>query len=58
MTEMKPGFALTSLAGDVHRFPGEGPCLVVFVKEDCLTCNTAAPVVEALHKAYGAGCAC
>jgi peroxiredoxin len=53
MTEAKPGFSLTSLAGSTHAFPTGGPSLVVFVKEDCETCNTAAPVVEAFHRAYG-----
>jgi peroxiredoxin len=53
MTRAKPGFSLTSLAGGTHSFPIGGPCLVVFVKEDCETCNTAAPVVEAFQRAYG-----
>jgi thiol-disulfide isomerase/thioredoxin len=53
MADTKPNFSLKSLAGDIHAFPGDGPHLVVFVKEDCETCNTAAPVVEAFHKAYG-----
>ena len=53
MTEAKPGFSLTSLAGGTHAFPTGGPSLVVFVKEDCETCNTAAPVIEAFHRAYG-----
>ncbi len=53
MTDTKPGFSLKSLVGETHAFPAEGPSLVVFVKEDCETCNTAAPVVEAFHKAFG-----
>ena len=55
MTEAKPGFSLTSLAGRTQAFPTGGPSLVVFVKEDCETCNTAAPVVEAFQRAYGQG---
>lgn len=53
MTETRPAFSLASLSGSQHAFPTGGPSLIVFVKEDCETCNTAAPVVEALHKAYG-----
>ena len=53
MTEPKPGFSLKSLAGGTHAFPAGAPSLVVFVKEDCETCNTAAPVIEAIHRAYG-----
>lgn len=53
MSDAKPGFSLTSLAGGTHAFPAGGPTLVVFVKEDCETCNTAAPVVEAFYRAYG-----
>ena len=53
MTEVKPGFSLTSLAGSKYAFPTGGACLIVFVKEDCETCNMAAPVVEAFQRAYG-----
>ncbi len=53
MTETKPSFSLETLSGDTVTFPGQGPNLIVFLKEDCETCNTAAPVVEALQKAYG-----
>ena len=53
MTNTKPGFSLSSLSGETHTFPASGPHLIVFVKEDCETCNTAAPVIEAFHKAYG-----
>lgn len=53
MTEAMPAFALASLSGSPQAFPGDAPSLVVFVKEDCETCNTAAPVIEAFHKAYG-----
>lgn len=53
MSQTKTGFSLKSLTGQTHDFPGSGPHLVVFVKEDCETCNTAAPVVEAFHQAYG-----
>ena len=53
MSNAKPDFSLKSLSGQIHAFKGGCRHLVVFVKEDCETCNTAAPVVEALHRAYG-----
>ncbi|MEP4195513.1 MAG: redoxin domain-containing protein [Aliishimia sp.] len=53
MSDVKPKFSLSDLAGDSHSFPVQGASLVCFVKEDCETCNTAGPVLEALHKAYG-----
>lgn len=54
MTKTKPAFSLDDLDGKAHAFPAQDPVLVCFVKEDCETCNTAAPVLEAMHKAYGA----
>jgi len=45
--------SLDDLTGKAHRLPQERPSLICFVKEDCETCNTAAPVLEALHGAYG-----
>ncbi|MDF3413226.1 TlpA family protein disulfide reductase [Sulfitobacter sp. M57] len=44
---------LDDLAGERHSFAAGRARLICFVKEDCETCNTAAPVLEALHKAYG-----
>lgn len=46
-------FTLDDLNGTTHSFPDKRQSLICFVKEDCETCNTAAPVLEALHKAYG-----
>lgn len=48
------GFALTDDdTGSEHRFtPGERS-VVVFVKEDCPTCNEVMPVLAALHRAFG-----
>ncbi|HEX7948552.1 MAG TPA: hypothetical protein VF495_28065 [Phenylobacterium sp.] len=46
-------FSLPDLAGAPRRFPGERPSLICFVKEDCATCNLAAPVLEAFHRAWG-----
>jgi thiol-disulfide isomerase/thioredoxin len=54
MSNQQPAFSLNDLAGDAHHFPRQLPSLICFVKEDCETCNTAAPVLDALHKAYGA----
>lgn len=55
MDTTQPPFSLTDMAGEPVAFPRAGASLVCFVKEDCETCNTAAPVLEALHRAYGAG---
>jgi hypothetical protein len=51
----QPQFALKGLDGALHSIARGRATLVCFVKDDCETCNTAAPVLEALHKAYGAG---
>ena len=54
MTRKQPEFSLTDLGGKTFDFPSDRASLICFVKEDCDTCNTAAPVLEAFHKAYGA----
>jgi peroxiredoxin len=51
----QPEITLKDLGGTPHAVPGGRATLVCFVKDDCETCNTAAPVLEALHRAYGAG---
>ncbi len=53
MTAPQPAFSLKDLQGQSRDFPFEGAGLVCFVKEDCGTCNVAAPVLEAMQKAYG-----
>lgn len=53
MGSTKPTFSLKDLLGQAHQFPKGGASLICFVKEDCETCNTAAPVLEALHRAHG-----
>jgi hypothetical protein len=53
MRNGQPEFSLLDLAGRPHSLPQEQPSMICFVKEDCDTCNTAAPVLEAFHKAYG-----
>jgi peroxiredoxin len=54
MSNHQPQFSLNDLAGAPHTLPVGRKTLICFVKEDCATCNTAAPVLEALHKVYGA----
>jgi peroxiredoxin len=54
MSSTQPAFSLTDLEGKNHTLASGASTLVCFVKEDCETCNTAAPVLEALHRAYGA----
>ena len=53
MSNGQPSFTLNDLNQKSHSFPSEKASLVCFVKEDCDTCNTAAPVLEALHRASG-----
>ncbi|MCX7564733.1 TlpA disulfide reductase family protein [Sulfitobacter sp. F26169L] len=53
MSAQQPIFVLNDLAGNPHSLSANRYSLVCFVKEDCETCNTAAPVLEAFHKAYG-----
>lgn len=50
---VKPRFDLNDLDGESRAFPGSQPTLLCFAKEDCGTCNTAAPVLEALYRAHG-----
>jgi len=53
MTTPRPPFALTDRAGETRRFPTARPSLIAFIKEDCHTCNLAAPLLEAFHLAWG-----
>ena len=53
MTLPCPPFALTDRAGETRRFPTGRASLIAFIKEDCHTCNLAAPLLEAFHKAWG-----
>jgi peroxiredoxin len=53
MSQRMPGFALTDGSGREHLFPSGRAALICFVKEDCETCNTAAPVLATLHRAFG-----
>ena len=49
----KPSFELNDLNGKGWTFPSTQPTLLCFAKEDCETCNIAAPVVEGLFRAHG-----
>jgi hypothetical protein len=53
MSTTLPGFRLDDLTGVARAFPTGRPALICFVKEDCQTCNLVAPVLEALHQAWG-----
>ncbi|WP_293678623.1 hypothetical protein [uncultured Phenylobacterium sp.] len=46
-------FSLPDMTGEPRAFPSARPSLICFVKEDCATCNLAAPVLEAFHRAWG-----
>ncbi len=48
-------FSLRDMAGEPRVFPTGRRSLVCFVKEDCATCNVAAPVLEAFHQAWSEG---
>ena len=52
MSKAPRDFLLPDLAGASHAYPTKRASLICFVKEDCETCNTAAPVLEALKKAH------
>ncbi|MBI1338895.1 redoxin domain-containing protein [bacterium] len=58
MTRPAPPFTLTDLHGANRTVPAPGPgpgarpALVCFIKEDCQTCNLAAPVLEAFHRDF------
>ncbi len=45
-----PAFSLENNLGQDQNFPNEQPTLLCFIKEDCDTCKTAMPVLEALHQ--------
>jgi hypothetical protein len=47
-------FGLADLTGASHAFPTGAETLLAFLKEDCPTCNTCAPLLEAAHQAFGA----
>ncbi|MBX3706410.1 MAG: TlpA family protein disulfide reductase [Pseudomonadales bacterium] len=49
-----PAFLLEQPDGTGVSFPSGRRALVCFVKEDCPTCNEVMPLLEALHRAFGA----
>ena len=48
-----PAFLLEDDQGGKRSFPGQGPALICFVKEDCPTCHRLMPLLEELHVALG-----
>ena len=55
MTEPQSAFSLKDMQDQTRNFPFDGAGLICFVKEDCETCNVAAPVLQAMQCAYGDG---
>ena len=55
MSATLPGFSLEEMTGGERRFPTGRPSLICFLKEDCHTCNLAAPILESFHQAWGSG---
>lgn len=53
MSKPMPAFSLMDQRGQAAAFPNDRAQLICFVKEDCETCNTAAPVLEAFYRAFG-----
>ena len=50
---MTTAFNLIDMEGVTRAYPTGRPSLICFVKEDCQTCNLAAPVIESFAKAWG-----
>ena len=46
-----PAFSLEDNLAQDQSFPTEQPTLLCFIKEDCETCKTTMPLLEALHRA-------
>lgn len=44
-----PAFSLNDMNGNEHSFPASGKTLLVFVKEDCPTCNLIMPLIDKVH---------
>jgi len=53
MSSNPPAFSLQDMTGQARAFPAGRPSLICFAKEDCNTCNLAAPLLEAFHQAWG-----
>src|SRR5712692_4630400 len=49
-----PSFSLTDAQGHLCTFPSSRPALLCFIREDCPTCNLVMPLIEAMHRAFGA----
>ena len=48
-TAIAPAFALQDMEGNEYSFPSPEASLLVFVKEDCPTCNLIMPIIEEIH---------
>ena len=46
-------FVLSDLEDCEHSFPTDAVTLLCFLKEDCPTCRLTAPLLEAVHGAFG-----
>lgn len=51
--KLLPAFSLQNNIGEDISFPNNRQSLICFVKEDCPTCKTVMPILEACHKAFG-----
>jgi hypothetical protein len=51
--KLLPAFSLENNLGKDISFPGNRQALICFVKEDCPTCKTVMPILEACYKALG-----
>lgn len=49
-----PAFLLADGEGGEKSFPSGRPAVVCFVKDDCPTCHVVMPVLDAMHRAFGA----
>mgnify|MGYP002034499923 FL=1 len=48
-TAVVPAFALQDMEGNDYSFPSSEASLLVFVKEDCPTCNLIMPIIDEVH---------
>ena len=51
MTRSLPAFNLENNLGEQISFPNDAEMLICFVKEDCPTCKTIMPLLQAMHNA-------
>ncbi len=51
--DLLPAFSLKNSDNQDISFPGDKQTLICFIKEDCPTCKTVIPILEACYKALG-----